>query len=420
MPEKKRVYTPGRLYDIQVKIKDLDYSSDMVNVTVSSSLSTAYLVITLTISIDPNDIIVEELFGGDPIKLGITLLREDKSGPRTDIELMYVSSSFDLTMKDKYSKMTQKDRVPLNIITVARTPYQLMNTLVNKVFIGKTLKDVIQTLGSDVGATIEYDTTKQNTTIIPQLCIPPTTLYKIIKEHSRNTNNVFDGYLDQRFGLFKGTAGVFCGVDNKIYIKNLTSKLQKDQTFTIYELSVLDDENELKRILQESTKGNTFYTYTNIQTDYSGNAKFAKLATELKHIVRPNDTITTTLTQELKSIAKEFGLQYKGNNLFIDKMSKRTRYYNEDTGFDKDPNLFNARFGRSVSDAATISIDIERNLPVLNLLNVGECVKFKPKTIEYQDLEGKYILWSSQINFENHGDWETTATVNLIRTNKKK
>ena len=80
---------------------------------------------------------------------------------------------------------------------------------------------------------------------------------------------------------------------------------------------------------------------------------------------------------------------------------------------------FNSRAGRSVSDLSTISIVIERNLDVMSLINVGECVKFKPKTLEYVDLEGKYILWSSEIIFRRIGDWNTIAKVNLTRTNKK-
>jgi len=423
MPEKNRVFRPGQLYDLQVKIKDLDYTTDMVNISIDSSLSTAYQVVSLTISIDPNDIIVEELFGGDPIYLGITLLRENKyPGPRVDIELMYVSSNFQLTPKSQMSNKLQKDRVLLNIITVARKSYKIMNTLVNKVFIGTTLKQVIEELANDVNAEIKYDTTGQNTDIIKQLCIPPTTLYNIIKEHSRKSDNVFDGYLDQRFGLFNGVAGVFC-IDDTVYIKNLSGRMKQAQTFTVYELSGLKDIKELKTITDACVDGKTFYTYASIQTDYSGNAKFAKLSTNLKHIVRPNDTITETITQELKTVAAKYSLQYqkKGltSKLFIDNASNRTRYYNEDTGFDKSTIIFNSRFGRTIADASTISIMLDRNLPVLNLINVGDCVKFKPTTLEYQDLEGKYILWSSQLNFVNHGNWESTAKVNLIRTNKK-
>ena len=422
--EKDRVYTPNRTYDVQVKIKDQDYTNDMLRVIIGSSLSTAYQVVSLVMSVDPNDILVEDLFGGEPIKLNITLHREQVyPGPRVDVELMYVSSSFQLTEKDEMSTATQKDRTILTIVTVVRKCYQTMNALVNKVFIGTNLSAIITQLASDVGATVTYDTDGQNKESIDQICIPPTTFYKVVKEHTRNDPDVFDGYLDQRFGLFDGVPGVFCQYDNKVYIMNLTSNLKKDQAFTIYELSGMRDEKETERIMKESLDGKVFYTYTTIETDYSGNAKFAKLATSLKHLVRPNDTITATVEQELETVAKDYSLLYLAQstspNLNIDPAVNRTRYYNEDTGFNINPTLFNSRYSRTIADLSTISMSIERNLPVLNLIEVGKCVKFKPKTLEYADLEGKYILWSSEINLSRPADWQATARINLVRTNKK-
>jgi hypothetical protein len=424
MPEKARTFTPSQTYDIQVKIKGLDYTNDMISVMIGSSLSTAYQVVNLTMSVDPNDVIVEDLFGGEAIKLSITLLGEQEyPGPRIDMELMYISSSFQLTQKDEMSTMTQKDRTTLNVLTVVRNAYTIMNTLVNKVFIGTTLASIISSLASDVGASLEYDTNNQNTQAIDQVCIPPTTFYKIIKEHIRNDPDVFDGFLDQRFGLFDGVPGVFCQFDSTVYIKNLTSKLKKAQAFTIYELSNMKDKKEMDRIINESVTGNVFYTYDTIDTNYSGNAKFAKLATSLKHLVRPNNTITATIDQNLESIATSHSLHYQAKSiesqLYIDPAANRTRYYNEDTGFNRSSTIFNSRFARTIADLSTISINIERNLPVLNLIDVGECVKFKPKTIEYVDFEGKYILWSSSIIFKRPSGWETTAKINLIRTNKK-
>ena len=424
MPEEQRVFTPDRSYDIQVKIKNLDYSNDLTSVIFASSLSTAYQVVTLTMLIDPNDVVTEDLFGGEPIKLNITLFREQQyPGPRIDVELMYVSSSFQLTEKSEMTTTMQKDRTILTVVTVARQPFTIMNSLVNKVFIGTNLSSVVSSLASDVSATVEFDTDGQNTESIDQLCIPPTTFYKIIKEHTRNDPDVFDGYLDQRFGLFDGVPGVFCQYDNTVYIKNLTAKLKKAQTFTVYELASMRDQKEMDRIMDECLSGNVFYTYDTIQTNYSGNAKFASLATSLKHIVRPNDLLTATLSQELEDVAESYSLHYQAKSisspLYIDSAVTRTRYYNEDTGFNLDATPFNSRFGRTVADLSTVSINVEKNLPVLNLLNVGECVKFKPKTLEYADFEGKYILWSSIINFIRPATWETTATINLVRTNKK-
>ena len=423
MPEQERVYTPSKLYDVKVRIKNLDYTNDTVQVTFSSSLSTAYQVIDITFFLDSNDIIIEEIFGGEPIKLSITLLREqDYPGPRIDVDLMYLNSSFQLTEKAQSSETVQKDRTYFTVTTVARDAFKSMSTLVNDVFIGSTLNQIVSSLASDVGATVSYDSFDQNTEVIDQVCIPPTTFYKIIKEYNKMDDDMFDGFLDQRFGLFSGTPGVFCQYDNKVYIKNLSAKLKRDQTFTVYQLAGGTSSKLVQKIYDDALGGKVFYTYDVIHSEYAGNARFADLGTTVNHIVKPKDTIAAIIQQNLETVAQNYSLFYsqKNKKLFIDSSAKRTKYYNEDLGNETDSTLFEARFGRSLSNMSTISFNLERNLPLLNLINVGECVKFKPSTIEYQDFEGKYILWSSVIRLNREGpEWRTTAQINLSRTNKK-
>lgn len=425
MPEKnERSYIPNKLYEVKVKIKDLDYTNDTIEVVIASSLNTAYQIIDITFSLDPNDAIVEDIFGGEPIRLSITLFSETiYPGPRIDIELLYLNSGFELTEKDKMTGTTLKDRTNFTVTTVARNPFKTMSSLVNGVYIGKTLNQIVTSLATDIGATVSYDSDDQNTISIDQVCIPPTTFYKIIKENNRQNDDIFDGYLDQRFGLFSGSAGVFCQYDNKVYIKNLTSKLRKNQTFTVHQLASGENAKIVDKIYDQSLDGKVFYTYDSIHTSYAGNAKFGDLGSSIRNIVRPKDTLTAILPQELVDVASSSALLYSSRNkkLFIDSASERTKYYNEDTGYEQDLTLFNSQFGRSLSTLSSISLNLERNLPLLNLINVGECVKFKPHTVDYIDFEGKYILWSSIISFMKEGpDWQTTAQINLYRTNKKK
>jgi len=424
MPEEKSYYTPNKLYELKVKIKDLDYTNDTLEVMFASSLATAYQVVDITFLLDPNDVIVEEIFGGEPIKLQITLYREqDYPGPSINVELMYLNSDFQLTEKGQMTEMTMKDRTRLTITCLARKPFTTMSTLVNDVFIGQRLSDIVSSLAATVGTVVDFDSYNRNQAVIDQVCIPPTTFYKIIKEYDKTSDDMFDGYLDQRFGLFSGVPGVFCQHDNKVYIKNLTGKLRKNQTFTVYQLASTSGDSKLQeKIYEEALDGNVFYTYDTIETEYLGTSKFADLGSSINHLIKPKDSITATISQDLQTVAQNYSLLYsqRNNNLFIDSAAKRTRYYNEDTGYEKEATLFNSRFGKSLADLSHISLNIERNLPVLNLIDVGECVKFKPQTIEYQDLEGKYILFSSIINFVRGGpDWQTTANINLYRTNKK-
>jgi hypothetical protein len=109
MPEESRVFTPSQTYDIQIKIKDLDYTNDVVYVELKSSLTTAYQIIQIVFSLDPTDILNQDIFGSEPIKMSITLLRESAfPGPRIDLELMYVSSAFQFAEKSELSATTFK------------------------------------------------------------------------------------------------------------------------------------------------------------------------------------------------------------------------------------------------------------------------------------------------------------------------
>lgn len=418
-----RTFVPTRSYDLKVTIDNLDYTQDLILVRFASSLATAYQSVDIVLEIDPNDVILQQLYGASHIKLAITLLREDEyPGPRTDLDLMFTSGVFQLNEKDKVSSKegSQKDRGFYSIRTVLREPYKIMNTFINDVFLGQNLNSIISSVARDAGAnTVEYDIDGQNTQPIEQVCIPPTTLYKVLKEYNSAAENPFDGFLDQRFGLFDGVPGVFCQYDKTLYIKNLSAKMQKNQTFTIYQIATDMSQEEWDEVLSEVSKDDTFYTFQMVQTDYAGNAKVAKVGSKINHIVKPKDTLSHTISQDLKTVSGNYGVIYKNKNLDIDSAAERKRYFIQDTGNEKQETIFNSRIARRMADMATLTISIEKNLPVFNLVNVGECVKFKPKTTEYADLEGKYILWSTDVWFRRENNWQTTAEIKLMRTNKR-
>ena len=195
--------------------------------------------------------------------------------------------------------------------------------------------------------------------------------------------------------------------------------MQKNPAFIIYQIATDMDLSLWELILDQVTSDNTFYTYTTVDTDYAGNAKFAKIGADINHIVKPRDTLSHTITQDLKEVAGKYGIIYKNKNLDVSPAALRKRYMIQDTGDEKNETIFTSRTSRRVADLSTLTVDIERNLPVLNLIKVGECVKFKPKTSEYTDLEGKYILWSTDIWFKRENNWKTTAQIKLMRTNKR-
>lgn len=430
----ERYYVPTRGYDIQMTIKNLDFTNDLRSVRIISSLSTAYQVVLLELLADPSDFILQDLFGTDPIKLNIRYLGQPEAPPmeQVDLELMFSKADSKIVQKQETPEVVlQKERTPFIIPTVCRKPFKTMSTIVNEVYTGMTMRQILEDLAGKVKVSLEYDSDDENKQVIDQVCIPPTTFYKIIKEESNVGPDEFDGYLDKRFGLFEGVPGVFCQHDNKVYIKNLTKKLNKNQTFTVYQLSAGGGNQEgtsrstsgkNQEIIDKSIDGKNFYTYTEIDNDFSANAKFAIMAPTLRHVIKPSNKLYYIIEQDLKTVCANYGLIYQNKTIQVDpdiSRETRVRYYNEDTGYGLSSTQFDSRIARIMSDLATISIDLERNLPILNLMNVGEPVKFNTRIADYIDLSGKYILWSSELAFNKSGEWQSVARINLIRTNKK-
>jgi hypothetical protein len=428
--QKGEGYSAVRTYKIKTKIKDMEYTNDLVSLTIVSTLASAYQMFFISLFVDPNDIILNTLFGGDPIIIELSMLRELGIPESTiNFELMYLTSDFKFAERSQKSGASEEEvnweRTVMTIHAVPKDAYKTMATLVNDVFIGSTLRSIVGSLASKVGAKLDYDSAGENTTSVDQICIPPTTFYKIIKEAGVNNEDIFDGYLDKRFGLFEGVAGVFCNHDNTVYVKNLTERIKRTQEFVIYQLAGMSSEEKettIQKIADEVDAGKAYYTFNIIQSEYYANAKFATISSDIKHIVKPAKKLFTVISQNLEDIAKNNSLIAMSNNLtpnfYLNQLVNRTRYMNEDTGYEDNTTLFTSMLSKSLSDLSTISFDIERNLDIKHAFNIGDSVKFKPMTVSYAALEGKYILFRSEITFSRRNNWISTGNITLIRSNK--
>ena len=413
MPEQvgpKRPVVHTQDYDIQLRIKDQDYSADIFQVRIASSIFTAYQIVSMSIFLDPEDIILKNMFGKDPLTLEIRLLGQ--SGFQSDnivLELMYISSDIQVPMQvsGKNASMgTMKERVTYSILCVARKPFKTMTSFVNDVYVNNTVQEIIQDLCSKVGATLIMDNENVNEDKIDQVLIPPTTLYKTIQ------------YLDTTFGIYNGLSnfGGFCQYDNKVYLMNLTSRMKKAQTFTIYQLAASGHDN---KIVDRVVDNKTFYTYEPIVTDYAGNAKFAREAKQIVHVVKPTDQLFHNIEQNLDEISEEYGLISKSKDISFDpQLDSRKSYRIFDTGYEKSETFAISKLAKKVGALSNIKVKIEKNLPVSRLINVGEPVKLVCRDMNTMDLSGMYILKSSDITFLRKGAWQAVADIDIMRSNK--
>ena len=61
---------------------------------------------------------------------------------------------------------------------------------------------------------------------------------------------------------------------------------------------------------------------------------------------------------------------------------------------------------------------LEKNLRIINLVEVGKPVNLDVKVEENTDMSGRYILRSTDLIFTREGEWQATSSIRLMRTNQ--
>ena len=422
MVEKSRYWSPTRTYEFEVKIGKLDLTPDLYKISILSSIEVPYQTVILDLFLDPSDVILQNLYGQEPINLNIRFIGNvvgDFSLERISMELLPITIEIDVPMYDQVGPPLQttgfKERKPFTVTAVTRYPYKVMNTVVNDVFFGRDLYTTISHLVSTyiTNTILNYDINDRNTQILDQILIPPTTLYQAIK------------YLNRTIGIFNGIPAVYCSSDTTqpsksiINIKNITKKITTSHKFTVWQLATGANNDD---VIKKSGDGITYYTLLPLKTSYSGSSTFAAIAPTIKYIAKPKDRLFTQFDIELESFAEKYGIISKANEIFFDKQdidpATRVLYSKDHTGNDESQAYINANLSKSISELATVTIQLERSLMLFNLMEVGEAVQLNSKMASVTDLTGRYILKASTLDFVKARDWESMARIYLVRTNK--
>ena len=408
--DRSRYWSPSRTYEFVLKIGDIDLTPDLVSLKIYTSIDVPYQTFILQLYLDSADIILQKIYGQTPLKLTSKMFGTAPyiAMETIEFELMYLSSDMPVeTTVPVNAAIQQKDREPINITCVSRKAYTTMNTLVNSVYQGQRISSVISNLVSLTGGRLKIDTQGSNTEVIDQILIPSSTLYKNLE------------YLNRTFGLYNGMAAIYCTHDNYVTIKNLTSKMKTSNKFIVYQLPLGVDNT---KTIDSCNDGKRYYTTQNLQTKYKGNSAFAYMAPIMKHIVKPKDRLYYTITTDLESFCKTYGLISKGNKIFFDSQaipsSKRVAIHKDHTGYELTSDFINAKYSRRVSSITEMMVHVEASMKILSLMDVGEAVKLDTKTEYSRDFTGLYIMRASNIYFTKGKDWESSADLFLMRTNR--
>ena len=190
--DRNRYWSPSRTYEFELKIGKVDLTPDLVSVTILTSIDIPYQTFILQITIDPNDVILEKIYGQTPLKLTSRLYATSQAvtQEQIDFELMYLSSDIPMGLSVPTPENIQKDRYMFQIVCVARQAYTTMNWVVAQVHIGKTLQESVKAMvDTSPNTKLKYDTQGANKEVIDQILIPTSTMYKKLQ------------YLNKTFGF---------------------------------------------------------------------------------------------------------------------------------------------------------------------------------------------------------------------------
>jgi len=410
----RKVLKPFYDYELSLIIKGKQYINYTEGVKIVSSLTTGFQIFQIRINMDPFDLSKEDPMRGEKIKLQIINKGEGGTLQKKwdfDLQCIRVDSVFPTT-KIRIVDGHEKVRSPVVIVAICEKPLKAMTTIINKIYVNQTPKQIIEDVVSQSGASLQMDSDSVNNGNIKQCLIPPTTVYKTIR------------LIDDNYGIFDGSSNLgFCQYDNKLYIQNITAKIKKNQTFTIYQMASDADNTEIVKKSIESEA--VFYTYGNVIPNYSGVTKALAMAPVNYYIVHPFDDLYDKIKKDVTSLYSSHGLISKNSSYKDYKYDKRERYIHRHSGFEHDETFMNARIGRKLAGIASILVPIEKSMHIMNLLKVGECVKFVHATDMFKELSGKYVLKSSDLTIEKvknlsrgSNEWVGTCKLTLMRSNQ--
>jgi hypothetical protein len=403
-------WTPTTTYEFGLIIGNSDYSNDLVRISIRSSVATPYENILLEVFQDSTELLLKKIYGQEKIKFTVILKGETQySDQRFDVDLMFlrVQTDYKMQRSTRTQLGDQIERKTILIETLARNAYRTMSYQVNEIYFGKTPYDIISDLVSKTGtnAKLEYDTNGRNPLVIDQFLVPPSTLYRTID------------YLDRTYGVFKGDFTAQCTFENTVIIQNLSKKIQSDQALTIYQLAI--DTNQTS--ILESNDPTKFYTKEPVEMVNRGNSIMSGIGPNRVFISKPRDQLYYEVQKNTNDITVSNGIISqirKSTKIEYDSEAiNRTVYHTNQTGYDKDDSFAISKITKETEDISMISIGLQHNLPILNLLKTGSSVNFIPLVSDYKPLGGMYVLKTSEIGWIRSKVWESWARLYLMRSN---
>lgn len=425
----EEIYRNNRpYYTISCVIGDIDFSSNLMSITIMNSISVPYPSIILSLVVDSKILVRKDLFGKEDVELTIQLMTEDSTPTETiELTLITIKQDVPLSPKDNIDVGGSQEQDSIVLTNIIKDPYLQMTTTVNRLFdeskqltpIGM-VEDIISTFLSGMDTDIKQDNINSET--VYQYIVQPMPFINAVKYIDGSDVNVVKKY-GSGLGLFAGPMFSNCrwelGGGNTYCLWDLKSILKKSAEYTISHLALGGNDDEIME--EAGVTPDKFYTTDTVKNVYRGNQDLMMINYTNKFLSKPIDSLYEWKDLTLDNVFDVNSIKDKGKILINDSLKDGVTYHtNDEVGHEYSDIPYRARISRKLSALSEIEFTVHRNLSLEKLSRVGVPIEFAPQTVDYMELGGKYIASASKIEFKRETDsWVCRVSTRAFRGNFK-
>jgi len=428
MPDTDRNIRP--YYSISCVIKhedgDVDLSQNLMGVSIISSINAPYQTVVTSFIVDSKLLVRKDLFGKNDMLLEIQLMTEGVvPTEHIKLELITIRQDAPISMKSQTDLGLQvKDM--LTVVNVVKKPYLQMSIPVNKLFdesYRNTPIEMVESIVNDFlpDMHVEINDGNSNTEKIFQFIVHPMNFMDAIRYIDGSDKDtiekfgpgvsIFNGpmFFTNRFEI-DGT-DTFCMWD-------LGNKMSEESEYKIYQLANGGNDDDIME--KAGVEDNVFYTVNDINHIYRGNQDIIANTYINKFTSKPSDNLYDIIEISMDDVFNN--AVHDGGSLNVNESLKTGHEYNNilEVGLETSNVPYMSRLSRKISSISEVEFHIDRNLSIKKLSRVGVPMEFIPKTDDYSDIGGKYIVNNSRITFSRETDsWVCRTRIKSARANLK-
>lgn len=406
--------------------EDVDLSQNLMSVSILSSVNSPYQTVITSFIMDSKILVRKDLFGKGNMNLEIQLMSEGVvPTENVKLELLTIRQDVPLSMKNPGEVGLEVQDV-LTVINVVKTPYIQMSTTVNKLFDEshqKTPVEMVESIVTDFLPDMATNiiSTNNNTERIYQYIVPPMNFMDSVRFIDGSNKEIMEKY-GPGVGIFNGPLFFSNRFEidgtNTFCMWDIGAMMSGDIEYTIYQLATGGDDDDIME--KAGVENNIFYTRNDVNHVYRGNQDIMGSSYINKFLSKPSDKLYENVELSMDDVF-ENAVQ-NGGEIDVNE-SLKTNYSHRnilEVGLETSNAPYMARMSRKISSLSEIEIYIDRNLSIEKLSRVGVPIEFVPKTADYIDMSGRYIVGSSRITFNRETDsWVCRARIRSARANLK-